>query len=105
MVTCIESMSCFPTSPLGVFEFYNIQYGIPNAATLGIFLGIIIMGIYLHTRSITHLAVLAIYSMSMVTATWLSDAYVAAQYQMAIYAIAVGVASVIVFMVLRILRE
>ena len=104
-MTCIETMTCFPTNPLDVFKFYEYQYGIPTIVILALFVGMIIMAIYLHTRSLAHLAVMSIYSLSVFGAMFLNNTYLEQQYHMAIYIIMVVVASVIVMLVLKLVKE
>lgn len=104
-MTCIETMSCFPTSPLEVFKLYEYQYGIPVVVVLALFVGIIITAIYLHTRSFAHLAVMSIYAFSVFGAMWINDAFLEAQYHTAMYVIFAAVASVIVMVVLKLVKE
>lgn len=59
----------------------------------------------MHTRSLAHLAVLGIYTASIVSATWLSDSYVAEQYRIILYVIALAIGSMVIIFVLKVLRE
>jgi len=105
MATCIETMSCFPEKPLDVFRFFEYQYGIPTVMILALFVGMIIVAIYLHTRSFAHLAVLSIYAFSGFSAMWVNDAFLLEQYHTAMYVIALAIASVITVMVLKLVKE
>jgi peptidoglycan/LPS O-acetylase OafA/YrhL len=106
MTNCIEQLTCFPsTNPLEFFTFWNKVYGIPNAVILGLFLGLIIGAIYLKTRSLIHLAILGIYAISIVSATWASETIIAPAYQTVLYIIAVAIASLLVVIVLKSARE
>lgn len=105
MTTCIENFACFPTTPLGVFDFYEIQYGIPAVIILGLLVGMIIVAIYLRTRSLTQLTVMAMYAFAVFSAMWINDSWLEAQYHTAVYVLALVIASAIVVMVLRLVKE
>lgn len=105
MATCIETMSCFPEKPLDVFNLYQIQYGIDTSIILSLFVGIIIAGIYLRTRSLAHLAVMSIYSFSVFAAMWANNTYLEEQYHTMVYVVAVAIATVIVLAVLKMVKE
>lgn len=92
-------------NPLGALQVYQEFYGIPNAAILGLVLGIIIGMIYVHTRSLAHLAVLGLYVVALVGSTFAAEAYVAPQYTIAIYVIAIGITSAVILFVLRLIKE
>lgn len=105
MVTCIESFSCFPTEILQVFDLYNIQYGIPTVLIFGLILGIIITAIYLHTRSLAALVVMSMYTFSVLSAMFISNTWLEQQYHAALYVLFISIASVITFMILRLVKE
>ena len=105
MTTCIENLSCFPSTPLGVFDFYEIQYGIPAVIILALLVGIIIVAIYVRTRSLTQLAVMAMYAFAVFSAMWVNDAWLEAQYHTAVYVLALIIASAIMVMILRLVKE
>lgn len=98
-------MTCFPALPLDVFKFYWYQYGIPTSIILGLLVGIIIVAIYVRTRSIIHLSVMSIYAFAVFSSMWVNDSYLEAQYHLAVYVVAVGIASGITMMVMRLGRE
>ena len=104
-MTCIESMTCFPEKPLDFFRFYEYQYGIPTVIILALFVGIIIGAIYLHTRSIAHLAVLSVYAFAGFSAMWINDSFLETQYHTIIYIMAIAIASVIVMVILKLVKE
>jgi|SRR6185503_17094356 len=108
-MTCVEQLTCGPFSGnftiMDVFTFYNLQYGIPNAVILGLFLGILIAGIYLWTRSLNILVILGVYCVSIVGATWANETSVQPAYQSAVWIIALAIASLITIMVLKLTRE
>jgi hypothetical protein len=104
---CVIEMTCFPDfqNPLSVWTFYKEFYGIPNAVTLGIILGIISAGIVVWQRSLASLAICGIYITSIVSSTWLNDTYIAPQYHVITYLIVVAIASLLVMAVLKTIRE
>lgn len=105
MPTCIEDGSCFPTGILQVYDLYQIQYGIPTVIIFAMLVGIIITAIYLHSRSLSHLIVMAMYAFAVLSAMWVNDEWLEAQYHTAIYVLFVAIASVIVVLVLRLVKE
>jgi len=105
MATCIEAMTCFPEKPLEVFKFFEYQYGMPTVVFLALLVGMIIVAIFLRTRSFAHLAVMSIYAMSVFGSMWLNDVYLAEQYHTAIYILAIAIATVITIMVLKLVKE
>lgn len=105
MASCIETMSCFPEKPLDVFRFFEYQYSIPTVVILALFVGIFIAAIYMRTRSLAHLIVLSVYSFAVFGTMWASDAFLEEQYQMVVYIIALAIASVVVLVLLRLVKE
>ena len=105
MTTCIESFSCFPTQILQVFDLYEIQYGIPTVIIFGLLIGIIITAIYLHNRSLTALIVMSMYSFAVLSAMWISNEWLEAQYHTALYVMFIAIATVIVVMILKLVKE
>ena len=90
---------------MDVFKFYNYQYGIPNAVTLGMFLGILVAGVYLKTRSLNILVILGVYCIAVVSSTWASEVSIQPAYQGIIWIIALSIASLVVIMILKVTRE
>lgn len=105
MATCVELIECIPEAPLDVFNYWLYQYGIPVPIILGLILGIVIGAVYVRTRSLAHLAVMSIYSMTVFGTMLISDAYIEAQYHTMLYVVAIAVASVIVMLVLKLVKE
>lgn len=105
MATCVETMTCWPETLMEIFRLYTYQYDIPVAVILGFFVGIIILAIYVHTRSLAHLAVMGIYSLSIFATMWASDAFFESQIHTAWYVIALAMASVVVLLVLKLVKE
>lgn len=109
MVNCIEQMSfsgdCSLLQPLDVLKLPHIIYNIPNAVTLGIFLIMLIAPIYIWSRNLVVLAVLGIYSITIVSTTWAAETVIAPAYQSVTYIIALSIASLITMLVLKTLRE
>lgn len=98
-------MSCLPEKPLEIFNYWLYQYGIPLPIVLGMIIGMIIGAIYVRTKSLAHLAVMSIYSVSVFGAMLLADGYVETQYHSILYIIAIAIASVITMMVLKLVKE
>ena len=98
-------MTCFPEKPLDVFNFYNIQYGIPTVVILGLLVGVIIAAIYLRTRNLAHLIVLSIYSFAVFGTMWINDEYLLEQYHTVMYIIALAMASLITVLFLKLVKE
>lgn len=105
MATCVELMTCLPEKPLEVFNYWLYQYSIPIPVIIGLMLGMIIGAIYVRTKSLAHLAVMAIYSISVFGAMLVSDAYVETQYHIVVYIIAIVIATLMTMMVLKLVKE
>lgn len=105
MVTCVELIECMPEAPLEVFNYWLYQYGIPVPMILSLIVGMIIGAVYVKTRSLAHLAVMSIYAMTVFGTMFISDAYIEAQYHTMLYVVALAVASVIVMLVLKLVKE
>lgn len=105
MTNCIESLGCFPTNPLDVFNLYDVTYGSGTTIVImALIVGTITMGIYMRTRSLAMLAVLGIYEIATFSAM-LTSKYISSQYQTAEYVIVLAVASVFVVMILKLVKE
>ena len=104
-MTCVEDMTCWPTTPMEIFKLFEYQYAIPTSVILLLFVGIIITAIFLRTRSFAHLAVLSIYSMAVFGGMFVNDAFLEDQYHVVMYVILMAVASVSVSLVLRLVKE
>lgn len=103
--TCIESLSCPPTTPLEVFKAFDITYG--SGMTLLVFaliLGVVEMAIYLRTKSLAMLSVLGIYTIAAFGSIMLSP-YISSQYHIAEYVIIMGAASAALVMILKLVKE
>lgn len=105
LATCVEALTCFPTTLEGFFEIYQIQTGVPTSIILGLLVGIIVLAIYVHTRSLAHLVVMGTYSIAAFSAMFLNDTLFEGTINTALYAIAFAIASVIVIMVLKVIKE
>lgn len=105
MVTCVEAGTCWPTSLEEFFQIYDIQTGVPFQFVLGLLIGIIVLAIYVHTRSLAHLAILGIYSITAFSAMWANHAFFQSSVNIALYVIAFAIASVIVMVVLKFVKE
>jgi len=104
-MSCIDTLTCLPTKPLEIFNYWYYQYSIPVTVILGLLVGIIIVAIYVRTKSIAHLVVLSTYAVSVFSAMLVNDAYIEQQYHTVVIIIAVAVASVLTMFVLKLVKE
>lgn len=104
-MTCVETLLCLPEKPLEVFNYWLYQYGIPVSVLLGSIVFLIIGAIYVKNRSLAQVAVLSIYSFSVFSTMWVNNAYIEEQYHTMLYVIAISIASVVVMMVLKLVKE
>lgn len=105
MVTCLEANLCFPQNPLDVLNLYDIQYGAPmSLIMMALILGGITLAIYVRNRSLPMLAILGIYEFAAFSSIILSK-YISSQYHIMIYVTILAVASGIVMLVLRLIKE
>jgi hypothetical protein len=88
-----------------MFQIYPIQTGVPISIILGLFLGIIVLAIYVHSRSLSLLTVLGIYSIAAFSSVWASEAFFAESVKTALYVIVFIAATVAVMMILRFVKE
>ena len=105
---CVFEFTCLPTNPMDFYKIYHEVYGIPNVVVLGMFLGIIIGAVYVHTRSNTMLAILGIYTVAGLGATYAAEANeqgIGPQLTLVYYVIALSIASAVVVFFLKVLRE
>jgi hypothetical protein len=105
MATCVETFSCLPSGVMEVWRLYEYQYGIPVSVVLGLLVGMIVLAIYVRTRSIVHLAVGGLYTIAAFSSMWAYNSFFEEQVKMAIYVIAVSVASAITLLVLKLVKE
>lgn len=101
--TCLNWLT--DGNPLGALSLFKEFYGIPNAVTLGLLLGIITGMIYVHQRSLVQLAVIGIYIIALVGGTFAAEAYVAPQYHNLLYVILLGISSAVIIFIVRLIRE
>jgi hypothetical protein len=110
-MTCVEEMTCgiygntTELKPFDVFKFYNYQYGVPDALVLGLFLGILVAGIFLWTRSLNILVILGIYVVTVTSVFAAAENTIAVGYEGVMWIIALALTSIVVIAVLKILRE
>lgn len=103
-MTCVEELTCFPEDIMDILSFWTHQFAIPEAGVLGIFLGILVAGIYLWTRSINILVILGIYAIS-VTSAFALEPEIQAGYDGIVWVIAIAVASLAVIMFMKVTRH
>ena len=103
--TCIESISCLPQTPVGVLSLWDNQIGQGTSLImLALILGSIEMAIYLRTKSLAMLSVLALYSIA-AFASILTSPYIASQYHYTVYVIIFAVTSVAVMAIFKLVKE
>lgn len=105
---CVFEFTCLPDNPLDVFKLYHEVYGIPNTVVLGLLLGIIEAAIYLRNRSTTMMAILGIYTVAALGATYAAEAQadgIGPQLTLTYYVIALGIASAVVVFFMKVIRE
>lgn len=105
MATCVETASCWPQNLEEFFEIYPIQTGVPVSVVLGLLVGIIVLAIYVHTRSLAHLTVLGIYSIAAFSAMWASEAFFQQAVNTALYVLAFSIATVFIMVILKLVKE
>lgn len=105
LLTCIDTISCLPKTPLEVFHLFDVFYG-PGTTVLiyALILGIIELGLYIKTKSLALLAVLGIYTIAMFGVV-LSSSIIGPQLLSIEAVLVVAVASVITMMALKFVKE
>lgn len=98
-------MTCLPEKPLEVFNYWLYQYNIPIALVLSLIVAMVIGAIYIRNRSLAQMSVLTIYAVSVFGTMLVNDAYIEQQYHTIMYVVAVSIASVIVAMILKLVKE
>ena len=102
---CIETGSCMPTNPLDVLNLYDVWLG-PGMSlmVMALIIGIITLAVYVRTRNLPILAILGIYEVA-AFGSILTSKYIASQYQLIPYIVALAAATGVVMMVLRLVKE
>ena len=104
-MTCVDDGTCFPQMPLDVFNLYDIQYGAGmSIVMMALIIGGITLAIYVKNRSLPMLGVLGIYEFA-AFGSIITSQYVASQYQFLPYVIGLSVATGIVMLFLRLVKE
>ena len=105
MVNCIEAGSCPPNNPLDVLNLYDVFFGTGmSLLVMALIIGIITMAIYVRNRSLPMLTILGIYEIAAFSSI-ITSKYISSQYQIAIYVLGAGVATAIVMLILRMVKE
>lgn len=103
--TCVETLLCLPEKPLEVFNYWLYQYGIPVSVLLSIIVFMIIGAIYVKNKSLAQVSVLTVYALSVFGSMFVNETYLEEQYHTILYVIAISIASVIVAMILKLVKE
>lgn len=104
-MTCVELITCLPEKPLEIFNYWEFQYGIPVSMLLALIVFMIIGAIYVKNRSLAQMSVLTIYSVSVFGSMFVNDNFLEQQYHTIMYIVAIAIASVVVMMVLKLVKE
>lgn len=103
--TCVESISCLPTTPVDVLKIWDVQIGQGTTLImLALILGAIELAIYMRTKSLAMLSVLALYTVA-AFASIVTSPYFASQYHYIIYVVIFGAASVGAMMIFKLVKE
>lgn len=102
---CIESASCMPTSPVDVLNLYDVWFGSGfTVLIMALIIGTITLAIYARNRSLPMLAILGIYEVA-AFGTILTSKYISSQYQTAEYVVGLGIATAVVMLIFRMVKE
>ena len=102
---CIETSTCMPQNPLDVLNLYDIFFGTGmSLLVMALIIGIITIAIYVRTRSLPMLTILGIYEIA-VFSSIITSKYISSQYNIAIYVLGIGVATAIIMLILRMVKE
>lgn len=105
MTNCIESSTCMPTNPLDVLNIFDIWFG--NGMSLmvmALIIGVITLGIYVRTRSLSMLTILGIYEIA-AFGVLLTNKLISSQYQILIAVLILGGGTGFVMLYLRLVKE
>ena len=105
MTNCIETMTCMPSQPLDVLNIFDIWFGTGmSLMVMALILGTITLAIYVRNRSLPMLTILGIYEIAAFSSI-ITSKYIASQYQIAIYVMGIGIATGIIMVILRLVKE
>ena len=105
MTNCIETSTCMPTNPLDVLNLYDVFFGAGmSLLVMALIIGIITVAIYVRNRSLPMLTILGIYEIA-AFGTIMTSKYISSQYQIAFYVLGIGIATAVVMVILRLVKE
>ena len=105
MTNCIESMNCMPVNPLDVLNIFDVWFGTGmSLLVMAMLLGTITLAIYVRNRSLPMLTILGIYEIA-AFGSIITSKYISSQYQIAIYVMGIGIATAVIMLVLRLVKE
>ena len=94
-----------PQNPLDVLNLYDVFFGTGmSLLVMALIIGIITMAIYVRNRSLPMLTILGIYEIAAFSSI-ITSKYISSQYQIAIYVLGIGVATAIVMLIMRMVKE
>lgn len=98
-------MGCMPTNPLDVLNLYDVWLGTGmSLMIMALIIGIITVAIYIRNRSLPMLTILGMYEIA-AFGSILTSQYISSQYQIMIYVLGMGVATALIMMILRLIKE
>lgn len=105
MTNCIESASCMPTSPANVLALYDVWFGSGfSTLVMALIVGTIILCIYVRNKSLPMLAILSTYAFA-AFGTIITNSMFASQYHLMTAVVALGIATAVTMLVLRLVKE
>jgi len=105
MTNCYETGTCMPTNPLDVLNIFDVWFGTGmSLLVMAMLLGTITLAIYVRNRSLPMLTILGIYEIA-AFGSIITSKYISSQYQIAIYVMGIGIATAVIMLVLRLVKE
>ena len=94
-----------PVNPPDVLNIFDVWLGSGmTLMVMALILGVITVAIYLRNRSLPMLTILGIYEIA-AFGSIITSHYISSQYNIAIYVLGVGVATAVIMMILRLVKE
>lgn len=94
-----------PQNPLDVLNLYDVFFGAGMSLfVMAFIIGVITIAIYVRNRSLPMLTILGIYEIA-VFSSIVTSKYISSQYNIAIYVLGIGVATALIMMILRLVKE
>ena len=105
MTNCIESASCMPTNPADVLALYDTWFGSGfSVLIMALIVGTITLAIYVRNRSLPMLAVLGLYEVAAFSSILVNKNF-GGQYQYLEDVVIFGLATAVLMLILRLVKE